>query len=298
MYFKLSDLKLILVFIVLITIAACGGDSNTNKDPDTLSNTDVITEENLTFYLIPSPKDMFAFTSDEKLAFSTQVLNPISNADKYIETKSREIGFGIYSADLAYTAAFSKTSEAMTYLKVVRDLSDKIGISTVFDESLVKRFDNIQQSKDSLMKVTNDTYFDIVRFLEDNERKSTLALISTGGWIESIYIVSNLIPEYSENNKTVQLIADQKNIFENLVLYLEQNPKDENIKSVLLDLKPIKDIYDNLEVVKISNTNAIKPKENQKVVGGTSKIVITKEQFLKLKQTITTVRNKLAVNNV
>jgi hypothetical protein len=240
---------------------------------------------------------MFAFTGDEKLVFSPQVLNPITNADKYIDTKSKELGFGIYSADLAYTAAFSKTAEAANYLKVVRELSDKIGISSVFDESLVNRFDNIQENKDSLMKITNDTYFDIVRFLEDNQRKSTLALISTGGWLESLYIVSNIIGKYEPNNKTVQLIADQKLIFENLMLYLDQNKNDENIKSVIAELQPIKVIYDQLKEEK-SESGTTKTKAKGYVVGGGSRIVISKEQFDQLKETIMKVRNKIAGNNV
>jgi hypothetical protein len=271
-------------------------NKKTGKD-STINANDVITEENLTFYLIPSPKDMFAFTSDEKLSFSAQVLNPVGNADKYIDTKSRELGFGLYSADLAYTASFSKTAEAAKYLKVVRDLSDKIGISSVFDQSLVNRFNNIEENKDSLMKVTNDTYYDIVRFLEDNNRKSTLALISTGGWLESLYIVSNIIGDYSSDNKTVQLVADQKLIFENLMLYLDQNKKDDNIKTVIAELQPVKAIYDQLKEEKTENA-ATKTKQKGYVVGGGSKITISKEQFQKLKETITAVRNKLAGNNV
>jgi hypothetical protein len=274
-----------------------GGNGSENNSDTIIDSNDVITEENLTFYLIPSPKDMFAFTNDEKLSFSPQVLNAPGNADKYIDTKSRELGFGIYSADLAYTAAFSKTAEAANYLKIVRDLSDKIGISTVFDESLVNRFDNIQENKDSLMKVTNDTYYDIVRFLEDNERKSTLALISTGGWLESLYIVSNIVGQYSPENKTIQLVADQKLIFENLMLYLNQNKNDDNIKSVIAELQPIKAIYDQLKEEKTESGNS-KPKNKGYIVGGGSKIVISKEQFEKLKETIGTVRNKLAGNNV
>ena len=300
MNLKLNLFKLVVLLCVISIFTACAGDSNNNENnTDTLSEfTDVITEDNLTFYLIPSPKDMFSFTSDEKLVFNADVLNPTKNADKYIDTKTRELGFGIYSADLAYTAAFTKTSEAMIYLKVVRDLSDKIGISTVFDEALVNRFDDIQESKDSLMHITNDTYFDIVKFLEENERKSSLALISTGGWLESLYIVTNLVSEFSEEDKTVQLIADQKNIFENLILYLDQNKADENIQIIIADLQPIKEIYEKLEVVKIENPTIDKSDKNQIVVGGSSKIVITKEQFDNLKETISTVRNKLAGNNV
>lgn len=283
---------------LILSIASCKGDDNTgNKKDDTGSSVTEITNDNLTFYLIPSPKDMFSFTNSSELDFSSEVLNSPDNADKYMDIRSQELGFGIYSADLAYSAAFFQTKEAKKYLKVVRGLSDQIGIASVFDKALVTRFDEMPDNRDSLIQVTNDTYFDIVKFLEENERKSSLALISTGGWLESLYIVVHLVDKYEKDSDVVQLIADQKNIFENLVLYLEQHKNDPNVSSVIEDLQPIKDIYDKLEVKKVE-----KPKTPETagkiVVGGTTKIVITEEQFNKLKQTISSVRNKLSENNV
>jgi hypothetical protein len=286
--------------IIPIFFNSCKSDDNSgNNGKDTINgNTTDITDDNLITYLIPSPKDMFALIRNEKLAFSSDVLNPKTNIDKYLDTKTKEVGFGIYSADLAYTAAFKQTNEATEYFKIVRNLSDKIGLSAVFTESLVKRVNHIPENKDSLLKVTNDTFYDIVRFLEENDRKSSLSLISVGGWIESLYIVVNITKTYNENDPTIQLIADQKNVFENLILSLEQRQNDVNIKTVIEELNPIKEIYDKLEVVKIENPDQVKASKNQIIVGGTTKIVMTKEQFLQLKRTITDVRNKLALNDV
>ncbi len=291
---------IILLMIIPIFFNSCKSDDNSgNNGKDTINgNTTDITDDNLITYLIPSPKDMFALIRNEKLAFSSDVLNPKTNIDKYLDTKTKEVGFGIYSADLAYTAAFKQTNEATEYFKIVRNLSDKIGLSAVFTESLVKRVNHIPENKDSLLKVTNDTFYDIVRFLEENDRKSSLSLISVGGWIESLYIVVNITKTYNENDPTIQLIADQKNVFENLILSLEQRQNDVNIKTVIEELNPIKEIYDKLEVVKIENPDQVKASKNQIIVGGTTKIVMTKEQFLQLKRTITDVRNKLALNDV
>ncbi len=286
-----------LVLIALtLSFASCKDDNSKKPTKDTAGITK-INNDNLTFYLIPSPKDMFSFTSSSELAFSSEVLNPAENADKYMDIRSQELGFGIYSADLAYTAAFFQMKEAKKYLKVVRGLSDDIGIASVFDEALVTRFDDMPEERDSLIQVTNDTYFDIVKFLEENDRKSSLALISTGGWLESLYIVVNLVGDYKEDSDVIQLIADQKNIFENLILYLEQHKNDPNINSVIKELQPIKDIYDQLEVVKVERPKT--PETAGKIiVGGTTKIVISAEQFKKLKETISSVRNKLSANNV
>ncbi len=299
MNLKSKFFGLSLVATTLFTFNACTGDATKKdniKDSTKTEVTEVVTSETVVHFLIPSPRHMFSFTKDSKLKFSEDVLNPIDRADKYIDTRSKEFGFGVYSADLAYTAAFKQTKASFNYLTVVRDLSDKIGISTVFDESLVNRIDNISENKDSLIKVTNDTYFDIVKHLENDQRTSTLALISAGGWLESLYIVTSLVGDYSTSSNTVQLIADQKLIFKNLIDYLKQNESDENIKAIMTDFMPIKQVYDEL---KFENTEVDKnsgPKGS--VVIGGKKITMTAAQFEKLKKTIADVRNKLTGNDV
>jgi len=297
-----TSFKLItFVFAVsmLYFFSACGDDANNDKNAkDSLDqNVTEINEDNLITYLVPSPKDMFAFTKEGNLKYSADVLNPKDNADKYIDTKSQEIGFGIYSADLAYTAAFNQTNTAGEYLKVVESLSDKIGLSSVFTESLINRFKKIE-NKDSLLKVTNDTYYDIVKFLEENDRNTSLSLISVGGWVESLYIVTNLQNKYQKDNEIIQLIADQKNIFENIILSLQQREADPNVADLIKELQPVKTVYDGLEVIKIENPNVKNAKANQIIVGGTTKIVMTEDQFNQLKKAMADVRNKLSGSDV
>lgn len=284
---------------MLFLFTACGEDANNNKNEKDSLTQDVteINEDNLITYLVPSPKDMFTFTKKGDLKYSSVVLNAKENADKFIDTKSQEIGFGIYSADLAYAAAFNQTNTAGEYLKVVESLSDKIGLGSVFTESLINRFKKIE-TKDSLMKVTNDTYYDIVKFLENNDRNTSLSLISTGGWLESLYIVTGLQNKFEKNNEIIQLIADQKNIFENIILSLQQREADPNVADLIKELQPIKNVYDGLEVIKIENPNVKNAKANQIIVGGSTKIVMTEDQFNQLKKAIADVRNKLSGSDV
>ncbi len=111
---------------------------------------------------------------------------------------------------MIYVASYNKYKKAIKYLRTVRNLRNDIRISYVFDKSLIKRIENIIINKDSLIKATSGTYFYIVRYLEKNKRNKSLALIVTGAWIESLYIAIRLVTEYSDKDKTTQLIADQK----------------------------------------------------------------------------------------
>jgi hypothetical protein len=287
--------KTIMVLGIISVIFACGGGSGTedeNLNDTILQNLEQV--ESQTYYLIPSPEELFRFIKDGNLKFSKEVLNPTNNIDNYIDTRSKELNFGIYSADLAYVASFNKYQESVDYLNTVRTLSDEIGISAVFDRNLIGRIDNIIDDQDSLLRVTSDSYMSIVRYLESSDRKKSLALIVTGGWVESIYVVVNLLDSYEKNQKEVSLLASQRIVVANLMSYLEQMKFDENIQRTINDLKPLKEFYEGLEVEKGETTEETpQPTDGKIVVGGNTKIKMTEEQFNILKTEITKIRNKI-----
>lgn len=288
-----------LAFVILVMIiVSCGQNGNENDDifDDELDQGFITEVESQTYYLIPSPEGLFSFIRDGDLKYMKDVLNPTGNMDKYIDTRSKELNFGIYSADLAYVSSFNKYQESVDYLNTVRTLSDEIGISAVFDENLIGRIDNIIDDQDSLLKVTSDAYFSIVRYLESSNRKKSLALIVTGGWIESIYVVTNLIDAYKEGSDVVQLLADQKLVVSNLMSYLDQNKSDDNIQRTINDLKNLQKIYDNLGSVEIEGEKLETKDTNTIVVGGSNRITMSEEQFIALKTEIARIRNKITKN--
>lgn len=299
MKIKATPIYAIVAASALMTLQSCAGDSNNQNNQQQQEQEQ--TQNNQTnennFYLIPSPEDLFAFTKDKNLQFVPGLTNPVENIDKYIDVKSKEINFGTYTADMAYSAAFGKYQESLKEFKVVRQISDAIGIGNVFNQSLVNRIENVKEDRDSLKQISSDIYYDIQNFLDSKNRAKTMTLISTGGWLEFLYIVVNSVDKYSEDNPTIQRIADQKIICDNLMLRLEQQQADPGIKATITDLTPLKVAFDELTVentqakASTSNSGAIK-------VGGGMKIKMTENNFNKIKETITSVRNNITINNV
>ena len=279
---------------------SCAGDGN-NQNNQQQQQDQQQTQTNQTnennFYLIPSPEDLFAFTKDKSLQFVPGLINPVENIDKYIDVKSKELNFGTYTADMAYCAAFEKSLESYKELTVVHPLSDAIGIGNVFTPALENRLKSLTDNRDSLKQMASDIYLNIQTFLDSKNRSKTMTLISTGGWLEFLYIVVNSVDKFEADNPTIQRIADQKIIFDNLMLRLEQQQADPSIKSTIADLTPLKAAFDELTVEKnqtsssTSNSGAIK-------VGGGMKIKMTENNFNKIKETITSVRNNITINNV
>ena len=289
----LNMFKTIMILSIVAVLAACNGKGGKNEDNLNDSLVGLQNIESQTYYLIPSPEGLFSFIRDGKLKFSDAVLNPTNNSDKYVDTRAKEINFGIYSADLAYVASFNKYQQSVDYLSTVRTLSDEIGISAVFDQNLIGRIDNVIDDQDSLLKVTSDSYLSIVRYLESSDRKKSLALIVTGGWVESIYVVVNLLDNYKQDAKIISLLASQKNVVSNLTSYLDQLKSDENIQMTINELKPLADFYQSLEVQKEEPKDGQKTSAGKIVVGGNSKIIMTEAQFQTLKKEITAIRNKI-----
>ncbi len=246
------------------------------------------------FYLVPSPDDIFGFANAPDLHYDPALPNPPENMEKYDNTLLQELNFGVYSADLAYCAAFGKKEETKKYLDAVKQLSEKIGLGNVFNESLIHRINNLGTNKDSLISISNDTYFDIIRYLEKTNRINTLAILAAGGWLETMYLVVNL-SHYSDDNPTIQKIADQKIIFNNLFKFLEQNLNDPNVKEVYNEFKPLKEIFDQLQIVEIEDKHNMSIDEDKIIVGGNVKIVMNKEQFIKLRDVINEIRKSFTL---
>lgn len=299
MKIKIFTHRLIGLLLVAGVVVACQQDnSSEQKQAKEFSQTDSFDNLNEgfgeTFYRVPSPEDLFDLVSSGNVAYSAEVLNPASNISKYVDTKSKEFNFGVYSADLAYTSAFQKYQESYEYIETVRKLSNEIGIASVFDEALLARVHNIFENSDSLMSITNNTYTRFVYHLEQNDRGKTLAMVSAGGWVESLFIVVNLVGDYKDNDVNVQRIADQKLTFENLIDYLMQYKDEANISKLISDLSSIKKAYDQIKEEK-SQSNA-SASEGQIIVGAGSRIVINKTQYDELRAAIIDVRNKLTMN--
>lgn len=276
---------------------SCAGDSNNQNNQQQQQQTQTSQTNENNFYLIPSPEDLFAFTKDKNLQFVPGLVNPIENIDKYVDNKSKEINFGTYSADMAYSTAFGKYQESLKEFKIVRQLSDEIGIGNVFTQSLINRIENVKEDRDSLKQISSDIYLDIQNFLDSKNRAKTMSLISTGGWLEFLYIIVNSVEKYEAENPTIQRIADQKIIFDNLMLRLEQQQSDPSIKSTIAELAPLKDAFAQLEVEK-NNTTSSTNNSGAIKVGGGMKIKMTENNFNKIKETITSVRNNITINNV
>lgn len=234
---------------------------------------------------------MFAFIKQSGMKYNSNLLIDPSYSEKIVDPVALPVIFGAYTADLAYTAAFEEYQTTIKYFAVVRKLADKIEISSAFDETLVNRIQNNLNSADSLIAITNDSYFQIVDYLEKNQRGNVLGIIAFGGWLESVYIVSeeikNLNDDQMQNNPIVERFVDQNETLDNIILFLERYSDDPKVAKVLQWTQRIKGKFAQLKD-DISGEVKVEKRDGKLVIG--SKNNSSKIDPAKIKEAIEIIR--------
>lgn len=248
------------------------------------------------FYLYPTPGELIEIINEGNLVFDANILNPVENFERYIDTKSRNLNLGIYMADMAYAAFFSKRNKVFNYLEVIESLSNYLLISSKIKENMVNDFTENIDNLDSIFHFTNVYYYDLMEELEYNNSENIMILIISGVYIECIYIAVNFAEKYEDNSSIVQKIAEQKYAFINLVKSCELHKNNRNLAYILEYLLEIQEIYNKVKMTEGTKREMIRTPDGKIRFKGGPKLKIEKEQFYELKETITKIRTKI-INN-
>lgn len=276
-------------------LASCGDKTAEGSEEvstvDT-TKTEVAANSTETFFQVPSPGEMLTFIKmiGGKNNKNTSFLNSPENQKNYTDAKTKALNFGIYSCDLSYCSIFEIGTEALKYFKTVKQLGDQIGVSSAIKPEVLKRLEGNLSNPDSLSVITDDVYFSSFETLEGGKQGPTLSLVVAGGWIESMYIATNLT-KFEEKSPVVERLADQKYTLDNLVEFLKKYESDANVAAVLADFKGLQE-----EFLKIPEKDAApagdKGKDkDKKVFTGGKDLVMTAEQYTAIVEKIRTVRN-------
>jgi hypothetical protein len=249
------------------------------------------------YNLCPSPAEMLSIIEVEEMQFKNGLLNPTLNADKYLDVRSLTLNLGVYVTDLAYAAIFGRREETINYLECVQDIAEKIRITGTVNERLIERAKNNVNYIDSLFNISNEAFINMIFFCEKNDRPSTIMLISAGAFVESLYLAANMIEVYDTSDNMVRHLADQGYALDNLITSAQSEAADPNVSYALVLLKPLMNIYEQIDVTG-GRITVKKEGVGKLVVGGRSKNKLSEQDFIKLKETAATIRNKVISNNI
>ncbi len=285
--------KNVAVFIASISLISCGGSGTTteNSVDSTEVKLNVDSSKSVVFYNIPSPLETFTILKMSGSGFDKSVLNSTEKVSKYVTNFQKAANLGAYSTDLSFCYLYKQNQDFNTYIKNITDLTNALGIDGSYGQEVNKRLQKNSNNLDSLMAIVSEAGINADEYLKENQRNTETATIAAGGWIEAMYIISN-IAEKSQNNDIIGLVGDQKIVLKNLMNMLEQFQTDEDIKSILSDMRDIAVTY---ETIQASQSTPLSSDKDIISVGNNTSFVVSKEQLKSILEKVTTLRNNITL---
>ena len=287
-------LKLILILslFALLTVQ-CKSDKKTEKEESKeIEDVQSFGEDDKVVYMLPSPDEIFSEIFVGDIELKPEYANPTTNATSYVDLKSQAINLGIYISDFAYLSAIDDSADELEYLRIIRELMDKVNLYGIVDEEMLDRINQNMMVKDSLDKISQELYYDMSRKLENADRNNILVLVSTGAIVEALYLAINNI-DFNHSGEVIQKIFDQKFLFDNYYEFAMQYSDDIYVKTVLNELTAIRDMFNHLDYQE-NDIKVTKEGDNDFiVVQGGKEIIVTQEAYQGFRENITHVRTLL-----
>jgi hypothetical protein len=288
----------ILLFISLTSAFIIPGCKQNGKEeekddmveaPDTVKSTLLNVGGEL--FSVPSPIQTALLIHKTGIQYDKTWLSAANKVNTYSTEYSRALNLGIYGADLGYVSLNGQTQDALGYLAAIKQLSDKLGITSAFDGPTMERIQNNITNKDSMMMLVGIAYRGSDAYLKDNKRSDISSLILTGGWIESVHF-SLMALKTKPSDQIRYRIAEQKLALNSIIKILKTNDKPE-VTDLTAALSDLASVYEGIQF----KYNYVEPLTDsvKKVtyINSTTEVVVSEDQLNQISEKIGSLRTKI-----
>jgi len=223
------------------------------------------------FYNVPSPVEVTNIIQKMNLPYHPDLLNPSTNSENYLTQADKALNMGVYGADLSYIRIYEQYQDAAKFLVVVKKFTRELGIPEEGERVIAKRLEKNLQNQDSLLRIITETFTDSDSYLKENQRGSTAALIIFGGWIETLYLATNILDPDTPQNDMVKLIVEQRYSVNNLLGLMEQFSDEKRVQDLLPDLRELNEKCKSIGREKSDKAKLIS-KKGKAVIGNKVKL--------------------------
>ncbi len=267
-----------------IILMACPKNDNQQKPTQdtTQKQNNTKTEFTTDYQLLnamPNPIEMTDLIKSSGVEYDNSLLNKPENIEKYNTEHQMALNLGVYSVDLGYANLHNKTQDAIKFLDATRKMAEGLKVAQFFDFEKIKKITQETKDMNELILTTGLGLTAMRQKLEEDKRGEVLTLMVIGGWVESLYLATQ-VAEKANKPALNEKIADQKLVAEVILKELEPNKSvSKHIEKLYNDLQKINESYKNISV------------ETQE--GKSSKVNMSKEDFQKLSQTLKEIREHI-----
>lgn len=294
---------IIFLLVLLPCLVFFGGGCNSSNDnnqfdTDSLtfldSNNEHTKKVRKIFYNVPSPIEMTSVLQKSGAQYKPEILNSFKVADKYVNVPQQALNLGAYGSDLSYVRLFDQIQLSINYLSAIKRLCDELNIPEEQGSFAISRMEKNMDNKDSLLQIISETYSSADAYLKDNDRGNTATLIVLGGWIEALYISTNIVNfDNSKNREVVNRIGEQKYSLNNLIELIKSYPNDSDLQEYVPLLQELKGKYDNVSIEYIKGEVVTEKDKKLTTIYSQAIVTIDKASFEEIKSTIAKIRSKV-----
>ena len=250
-----------ILFIVLLSGCQSGGGKGKKNEPAVeppKDNTQVIQDikqAEKIFNALPSPLESAMLIKSAGALFDRKFLNPVENTKIYTTNRSRALNLGVYTCDLSFASMYDQTQLIIDYMNAAKKMADGLGILDAIQQSTIDKLEENINNKDVIMETISETFLNSNSYLADNDQPAVASMVLVGGWVEGLYIATQLVDLKEFNgNKLVSTIIDQKLSIGILLNLLEGNKGNPAIDELIVQTAKLKDTFDKIHI----NTTPIK----------------------------------------
>ncbi len=245
------------IFLVLLLLPGCGsgGEKKPAKEQQQLSQQDMariqqdIKQAEKIFNALPTPLESAMLIKSAGAPFDRKYLNPIENAKLYTTTRSMALNLGIYTCDLSFASLYDQTQLIIDYMNAAKKMADGLGILDAINQETISTLEQNINNKEAIMETISETFLNSNSYLADNDQTAVAAIMLVGGWIEGLYISTQLVDLKEFNgNKLVATIIDQKLSIDILINLLESNKGNPAVDEMIGQMAKLKEVFDKINI--------------------------------------------------
>ena len=250
-------------------------------------------EKNEIFYGILNPVEISSIFNRLGVPYNSAIINPVSNKDLYQSNAKASINTGIYGVDLGYIKIFGVGQGMIDYMVTIREMSNKLGIPDRYVTEPIRIMQSDIADPDTIMHLMNNAFEEMENHLRTGGRESTAGLMVLGGWVESLYISTQLVYDPSNPDpEAIEKIAEQKFTLTTLLSFLKNYYDDPVVVYYTKKLKYLKRYFDSFDIYfKKGDLEIDRTKQVFRATG--SEMTITVENLNNIKDYIAKLRTEM-----
>ena len=246
-----------------------------------------------TLFSLPSPYQLTMMVKNADVKFNESLMNPVGNNSKYTSQFQKCVNLGVYGADLAYLNIYEQMPLVMNVFSVAKVLATDLDLLVTFNSELVNRVEKNIDNNDSLLYIMTNTYRDIDIYLKESRRQKEGALILAGGWVEAMYILTQLAVD-TKNQELIQHVGESKQPLDNLVKILTPYYSgNQEIKELLDSLMDLTNDFEGVEQSYTYKVPEIDVENKVTVIKSVSKVSVKDADLQNIAKKIKNIRTLL-----